>query len=216
MATAGTNEKPNAAPFVPARHSLPIIRKALPACKGCHLYAHATQVVPGRGNTHASLLLVGEQPGEQEDLQGLPFVGPAGRLLQKALDEAGIAEDEVFMTNAVKHFKFIQRGHRRLNQNPLMSEITACKPWLLAELDALKPKVILCLGASAAKSLHGSAFALMRDRGKILATPYAEHVIATIHPSAVLRAWNDEMRHTLYDHLRSDLKAAYRFAQKAG
>lgn len=215
MATIARHDKPDAASFVPAKHTLPMIRKALPICKGCHLYVHATQVVPGRGNTHASLLLVGEQPGEQEDQQGRPFVGSAGRVLQKALDEAGIAEDEVFMTNAVKHFKFIQRGPRRLNQNPLMSEITACKPWLLAELDALKPKIILCLGASAAKSLHGSAFALMRNRGKILATSHAEHVMATIHPSAVLRAWNDEMRHTLYDYLRDDLKSAYRFAQKA-
>ncbi len=208
-------EKPSAAPFVPPKHTLPLIREALPTCKGCDLYAHATQVVPGRGNVHASLLLVGEQPGEQEDVQGLPFVGPAGRVLKKALDEAGIAEGDVFMTNAVKHFKFILRGARRLNQNPKMSEITACKPWLLAELDALKPKMVLCLGASAAKSLLGGTFGLMRDRGKILSTPYAEHVMATIHPSAILHARDEESRTVLYRHLRDDLLSAYRFARKA-
>ncbi|SDF20649.1 UdgX family uracil-DNA binding protein [Terriglobus roseus] len=207
--------KPSAAPFVPAKHTLTVIREALPTCKGCDLYQHAIQVVPGRGANHAPLMLVGEQPGDQEDLQGLPFVGPAGNVLRKALAEVGIADGDIFMTNAVKHFKFVQRGKLRLHQNPRMSEITACKPWLLAELDAVKPKLVLCLGASAAKSLLGGTFGLMRDRGKVLSTPFAEHVMATIHPSAVLRAPNDEMRHTLYEHLRNDLLAAYQFAMKA-
>jgi DNA polymerase len=207
--------KPSAAPFVPAKHTLPVIREALPTCKGCDLYKHATHVVPGRGAGHAPLMLVGEQPGDQEDLQGLPFVGPAGGVLRKALAEAGIADSDVFMTNAVKHFKFVQRGKLRLHQNPRMSEITACKPWLLAELDAVKPKLVLCLGASAAKSLLGGTFGLMRDRGKVLPTPFAEHVMATVHPSAVLRAPDEAMRHTLYEHLRNDLLTAYRFAMKA-
>lgn len=207
--------KPTAAPFVPAKHTLTLIREALPACKGCELYKHATHVVPGRGAGHAPLMLVGEQPGDQEDLQGLPFVGPAGGVLRKAMAEAGIADSEIFMTNAVKHFKFVQRGKSRLHQNPRMSEITACKPWLLAELDAVKPKLVLCLGASAAKSLLGGTFGLMRDRGKVLSTPFAEHVMATIHPSAVLRAPDEEMRHTLYQHLLNDLLAAYRFVMKA-
>jgi DNA polymerase len=139
---------------------------------------------------------------------------PAGALLQKIMAEVGIAEDDVFITNAVKHFKFVQRGQRRLNQNPRMSEITACKPWLLAELDAIKPKIILCLGASAAKSLFGGTFTLMRARGKVLSTPYADHVMATFHPSAVLRAPDEEKRATLRQSLRDDLLAAYRFAMK--
>ena len=207
--------KPSAAPFVPIVHTLGAIHDALPSCKGCDLYCHATQVVPGRGSVHAPLVLVGEQPGDQEDKQGLPFVGPAGGVLRKALAEAGIHDADVYMTNAVKHFKFVQRGKVRLHQNPRMSEITACKPWLLAELDALKPKLVLCLGASASKSLLGGTFALMRDRGKLLSTPYAEHVMATIHPSAVLRARDEPSREVLYRHLRDDLIAAQRFAMKA-
>ncbi len=212
---ATQSNKPSAAPFVPGLHTIGSIVDALPACKGCDLYAHATQVVPGRGASHASLLLVGEQPGDQEDRQGMPFVGPAGGVLRRALTEAGIHDEDVYMTNAVKHFKFVQRGKLRLHQNPRMSEITACKPWLLAELDALKPKLVLCLGASAAKSLLGGTFALMRDRGKVLSTPYADHVMATVHPSAVLRARDDESRDLLYKHLRDDLLAAHRFAMNA-
>jgi DNA polymerase len=207
--------KPSAAPFVPASHTLGAIASALPNCKGCDLYCHATQVVPGHGAAHARLLLVGEQPGDQEDKQGLPFVGPAGAVLRRALAEASISDEDVYMTNAVKHFKFIQRGKARLHQNPRMSEIMACKPWLLAELDALKPTLVLCLGASAAKSLLGGTFALMRDRGKVLSTPYAEHVMATIHPSAVLRARDEITREQLYRHLKDDLMAAQRFALTA-
>jgi probable DNA metabolism protein len=212
---ATQNNKPSAAPFVPVIHTLGVINDALPSCKGCDLYCHATQVVAGRGSVHASLVLVGEQPGDQEDKQGLPFVGPAGAVLRKALAETGIHDADVYMTNAVKHFKFVQRGKVRLHQNPRMSEIMACKPWLLAELDALKPKLVLCLGASASKSLLGGTFALMRDRGKMLSTPYAENVMATIHPSAVLRARDEASREVLYKHLRDDLLAAHRFATTA-
>ena len=221
MATAATrvegmvalqSNKPSAAPFVPVEHTLIVIREALPACRGCDLYEHATQVVPGRGPTHAPLMLVGEQPGDQEDLQGSPFVGPAGKVLRDALAEAGIGDADVFMTNAVKHFKFVQRGKLRLHQNPRMSEITACKPWLLAELDAVKPRIVLCLGASAAKSLLGGTFGLMRDRGKLLSTPYAEQVMATVHPSAILRARDEDTRVLLSKHLRDDLRAAHRIA----
>lgn len=207
-------EKPSAAPFVPAKHNLTAIRSALPTCKGCDLYKCATQVVPGRGASHAPLMLVGEQPGDQEDLQGEPFVGPAGTLLRKALAELSADPKDIFMTNAVKHFKFVERGKRRIHQNPRMSEIVACKPWLLAEIDALKPRLILCLGASASKSLLGGTFALMRDRGKILSTPFADHVMATIHPSAILRA-QEGMRDQLYHHLRGDLESALRFIRRA-
>ena len=209
------SSKPSAAPFVPATHSLKVIREALPTCRGCELYRHATQVVPGKGKAHAPLMLLGEQPGDQEDQQGVPFVGPAGTLLQSVMAEIGIADDDVFVTNAVKHFKFVQRGKLRLHQNPRMSEITACKPWLLAELDAVKPKIVLCLGASAAKSLLGGTFGLMRDRGKVLSTPYAEHVMATFHPSAILRAPDDEKREAMRKNLHGDLLAAYRFAMQS-
>ena len=210
--------KPSAAPFVPAEHTLPIIQTALPSCKGCDLYQHATQVVPGVGpspkTTHhpASLMLVGEQPGDQEDRRGLPFVGPAGRVLDKVLEELSISRETIYLTNAVKHFKFVQRGKLRLHQNPRMSEISACRPWLLAEIDAVRPRVILCLGASASKSLLGGTFALMRDHGKILVSPYANQVIATIHPSAVLRARDQTAEEELYRFLRDDMALAWKSA----
>lgn len=209
--------KPSAAPFVPAEHTLPVINTAMPSCKGCDLYLHATQVVPGAAPSAdpaktVELMMVGEQPGDQEDRQGKPFVGPAGRVLDRALEELGIERSTVFVTNAVKHFKFVQRGKVRLHQNPRMSEITACRPWLLAEIDAVKPKVILCLGASASKSLLGGTFALMRDHGKIFPTPYADQVIATIHPSAVLRARDQQSGEQLYNFLKDDLALAYHAA----
>ncbi len=207
-------QQPSAQPFVPAEHNLTAIRKALPSCEGCDLYKHATQVVPGKGAGHAKLILVGEQPGDQEDLQGEPFVGPAGRILDRVMAELGIDRSKIFLTNAVKHFKFVQRGKVRLHQNPRMSEISACRPWLLAELDAVRPHVILCLGASASKSLLGGTFALMKDHGKILETPYAKQVVATIHPSAVLRARDKESGEQLYNFLRDDMALAWQEAQK--
>ena len=199
-----------AQPFVPQEHSLNAITTALPGCKGCELYCFATQVVPGRGAPKAALMLVGEQPGDQEDRQGEPFVGPAGGVLDRILEELQIPRSAVFVTNAVKHFKFVQRGKLRLHQNPRMSEITACRPWLLAEIDAIKPKVVLCLGASASKSLLGGTFALMKDHGKVLSSPYAEKIVATIHPSAVLRARDEESRAQLRQFLAEDLAMAWR------
>ena len=215
MVTRQSNQ-PTAAPFVPAEHTIPVLQAAMPRCEGCDLYKHATQVVPGAGHTAAALMLVGEQPGDQEDRQGAPFVGPAGRVLQEALDEIGIPREQVFVTNAVKHFKFVQRGRLRLHQNPRMSEINACKPWLMAEIDAVHPKMILCLGASAAKSLLGGTFALMKERGVVKSTAFAERVMATIHPSAVLRAADEPGRAQLYNYLRDDLALAYLTAQKVG
>ena len=214
MATRGS-QLATAAPFVPPKHTLPALRAAMPTCEGCELYKFATQVVPGAGHVKAALMLIGEQPGDQEDKQGAPFVGPAGGILRKALHEIGIPDDEVFLTNAVKHFKFVQRGRIRLHQSPRMSEINACRPWLSAEIDAVKPKVILCLGASAAKSLLGSGFALMREHGVVKQTAFAERVMATIHPSAVLRARDDQGRAQLYGFLRDDLALAYLTAKKA-
>ena len=205
--------QPNAQPFVPEEHSLAAIAAALPGCKGCDLYCHAIQVVPGRGAVHAELMLVGEQPGDQEDKQGEPFVGPAGAVLDRILDDLGIPRKSIFVTNAVKHFKFVQRGKLRLHQNPRMSEIMACRPWLLAEIETIKPKVVLCLGASASKSLLGGTFALMKDHGKLLSTPFQDQVMATIHPSAVLRARDDESRQKLKQFLAEDLALAWRTSQ---
>jgi uracil-DNA glycosylase family protein len=209
------HQQPSAQPFVPEDHALPTLRAALPGCRGCDLYQHATQVVPGKGAARARLILVGEQPGDQEDLQGEPFVGPAGKILDRVLAELNIDRSKIYLTNAVKHFKFVQRGKLRLHQPPRMSEINACRPWLLAEIDSIHPHVILCLGASASKSLLGGTFTLMRDHGKILQTPYANQVIATIHPSAVLRARDKKSAEQLYNFLRDDTALAWHTAQKA-
>jgi probable DNA metabolism protein len=208
-------EKTTASPFVPAQHTLPALRRALSKCEGCDLYRCATQVVPGAGDGRAHLVLVGEQPGDQEDLAGEPFVGPAGSVLRKALEELRIDPASVYMTNAVKHFKFVQRGKKRLHENPRMSEINACRPWLLAELDAIKPRVVVCLGASASKSLLGGTFALMKSRGQVQESPFAQKVIATVHPSAILRARDHESRDQLLGFLKDDLAVAYKLAQKA-
>lgn len=214
-ALSGKAEKPSAAPWVPERQTIRRLEEAMPACKGCDLYLHATQVVPGKGGSHARLLLVGEQPGDQEDLQGSPFVGPAGRILHRAMEELEISPSDVFVTNAVKHFKFVQRGKLRIHQTPRVSEVNACRPWLVAELHAVKPRVVVCLGATAAKSLLGPGFSLTRSRGQIVATPVAEKVIATYHPSAILRAQSSDSSHELYQFLKLDLQLAYQTAQAA-
>lgn len=200
--------KSNAESWVPSEHTLPVLRQAIPDCRGCELYACATQAVFGAGPEQAKLLLVGEQPGDEEDRQGQPFVGPAGRLLDELLAEAGIDRSAAYVTNAVKHFKFVQRGKRRLHENPRLGEITACRPWLLAELDAVQPAIVVCLGASAAKSLLGAKFSLMRERGNFVTSPWAEKVLATLHPSAVLRAPDPQRRAEMRSALLADLKLA--------
>jgi len=199
--------------YVPQDHTLPILRDAAPRCEGCELYKPATQVVFGVGLQHAPMMLVGEQPGDEEDKRGLPFIGPAGRVLDQIIEELGFNRTEMYVTNAVKHFKFVQRGSRRIHESPKLSEVTACRPWLLAELDAVKPKIVVCLGATAAKSLLGAKFALMKDRGKVVESPYAPRVIATIHPSAVLRAEGDSKR-VLYDFIKQDLALAEQLAMQ--
>jgi uracil-DNA glycosylase len=168
----------------------------------------ATQVVFGAGPVRASLMLIGEQPGDEEDRRGQPFVGPAGRLLDELLSEAGIERSTTYVTNAVKHFKFVLRGKRRLHESPRLSEINACRPWLLAELDAVRPGLVVCLGASAAKSLLGAKFALMRDRGKLVSSAYAAQVMATLHPSAILRAVDVERASMMKAMLLGDLRLA--------
>ena len=195
----------SATQFVPHEHQLPVLRDAIPACQGCELFRCATQAVFGSGPSTAKLMLVGEQPGDEEDRSGEPLVGPAGRLLNVLLEEAGIERTVVYVTNAVKHFKFREERKRRLHENPRLSEIVACRPWLLAEMDAVKPDLVVCLGASAAKSLLGAKFALTRDRGQVVPSPWAERVIATFHPSAILRAEGEraaEMRALLVRDLQ--------------
>jgi len=204
----------SAAPFVPGTTSISALRAAAPGCRGCDLYKTATQVVFGAGPVKARVIMVGEQPGDQEDRQGVPFVGPAGAMLDKALEDAGIPRSEVYLTNAVKHFKWEPRGKRRIHKKPRISEIKACRPWLEAELRAVKLQILVCLGATAAQSVMGSQFKLMQNRGKLLALPPdskesalpVEQVVTTIHPSAVLRAPDTEGRRAAYESLVADLR----------
>ncbi|MBS1806375.1 MAG: UdgX family uracil-DNA binding protein [Acidobacteria bacterium] len=200
--------KLTAASFVPGDHSLPVLQEAIHACQGCELYRCATQPVFGRGPARARLMFIGEQPGDEEDRAGEPFIGPAGRLLDTLLSEADIDRSSTYVTNAVKHFKFTERGKRRIHENPRTSEIFACRPWLVAEIEAVQPEIVVCLGATASKSLFGSNFGLMRERGKVLASPYAERVIATLHPSAILRATDPERADQMRSMLLSDLNLA--------
>jgi len=196
----------SAAEFVPAHRTPRTLQRAVQKCEGCDLYRYATQAVFGEGPVASRIMLIGEQPGNDEDLQGRPFVGPAGKLLDRALVDAAIARDDVYVTNAVKHFKFEERGKRRLHKKPRVSEIKACRPWLEAEVALIKPEVIVCLGATAAQSVLGATFRLTKERGKFVAHPWAPHVTATIHPSAILRAPDAEQRHDEYRRFVEDLK----------
>jgi uracil-DNA glycosylase family protein len=204
------NSAPGAEAFVPAGAGLDQLQMAARTCQGCDLFRAATQTVFGEGDAHARVVLVGEQPGDQEDRQGRPFVGPAGRILDSALDDAGIDRSRTYVTNAVKHFKFErpEGGKRRIHQAPNRTEITACRPWLAAELDVLDPDVLVCLGATAGKAVFGPSFKVTEQRGVPLPAPAdwardAMVVVATIHPSAVLRS---RERDVMYDGLVSDLR----------
>jgi DNA polymerase len=176
-----------AADFLPQRISLPALRDAVQDCRGCELYRRATQAVLGDGDPRARVMIVGEQPGDEEDVAGRPFVGPAGRLLDRTLQAAGVPRAEVYMTNAVKHFKWVPRGKKRLHQKPGSAEVEACKPWLEAELAAVKPEVLVLLGATAAQSLLGRSFKVTRSRGVLFASRFAPVTLATVHPSSLLR-----------------------------
>lgn len=199
--------------FLPAKRSLPALRAAAAHCRGCPLYLNATQTVFGEGASHARLVLVGEQPGDREDLAGRPFVGPAGKLLDQALAEAGIERGQVYVTNAVKHFNFEPRGKFRLHKRPPAGSIKACLPWLEAELEATRPSVVVLLGATAAQALFGAAFRITRERGKVLRHALTGHAIATLHPSAILRAPDEAARTAGLATLVSDLKLAARTAR---
>jgi DNA polymerase len=201
-----TTNSPGAAPFLPPVHSLKVMSAAVQRCEGCELYKWATQAVFGEGRQSAKLLMIGEQPGNEEDLKGKPFVGPSGKLLDRALTEAGIDRKTIYLTNAVKHFKFEERGKRRLHKKPRASEIQACHPWLEAEIEAVHPAVIACLGATAAQSILGSAFRLTENRGRAIEHPLAPHVVATVHPSAILRIPDSRHRELEFAHFVRDLQ----------
>lgn len=219
-AQPGTPEPPSAAPFVPAGGDLDELREAARGCHGCHLYTNATQTVFSRGRSQARIVMVGEQPGDVEDRRGTPFVGPAGILLRRAVSESGLDQDDLYITNAVKHFKNYLRGKRRIHQSPDRVEITACRPWLLAEFAQLDPKVVVALGATAAQALLGPAFRVTKQRGVPLPWPSSAYhaedfaqpsdgaqIVATLHPSAILRA---DDRETAYQGFLADLLVAAR------
>ncbi len=197
----------SAEPFLPARRTLTSLRAAVQECRGCPLHAPATQAVFGEGSAGAEVVLLGEQPGDREDLEGAPFVGPAGLELDRGLEAAGIDRRAVYVTNAVKHFKFEPRGKRRIHQKPNWSELAACRPWLDAELAAVRPTVIVCLGATAAQSLLGRSFRVTRQRGEpIEAEPLASWIVATVHPSSILRQRDDESRRAERESFVRDLE----------
>jgi uracil-DNA glycosylase family protein len=206
--TARATPYPGAERFLPERRTLPALREAAAGCRGCPLYRDATQTVFGAGRRSARLMLVGEQPGEAEDRAGKPFVGPAGRLLDEAMADAGLDSLEVYITNLVKHFKFITRGGRRFHKTPTRAEVQACRAWIERELDAVRPQVLVCLGATAAQSLLGRAVRVTVDRGKDLPTPLAPHAVVTIHPPAVLRQRTSADRRRELKRLTADLKLA--------
>ena len=192
--------------LIPPHPTISALQKAAKDCKACDLWKRGTQTVFGEGAPDAKILFVGEQPGDREDLEGKPFVGPAGGLLDKALVEAGIDRKRVYVTNAVKHFKWEPRGKRRIHKKPNAAEIAACRPWLDAEIAALRPKVVACLGATAAQALLGRDFRVTQHRGEFIDSPLAPFVMATVHPSSILRAPDDETRHEEMKRFVADLK----------
>jgi uracil-DNA glycosylase len=196
----------------PDTTSWSVLREAAKDCEACHLYKRATQTVFGEGPKHATMMLVGEQPGDYEDVAGKPFVGPAGKIMDQALEEAGIDRKQVYVTNAVKHFKWEPRGKRRIHQKPNSREMAACRPWLEAEFRIVKPKLVVAMGATAAQTIFGPSFRVTRERGKVLSSKLAPRVLATVHPSSLLRQPDKESRQREYKHFVSDLRAAVRAA----
>ena len=201
--------------YVPGARKLPVLRRAAQQCRGCDLFRHATQAVfgeldapPQAHQNGARLMMIGEQPGDREDIEGRPFVGPAGKLLDRCLEEAGIGRGQVYVTNAVKHFKWEPRGKRRLHKKPSQREIEACRPWLDAEIETVRPRLIVCLGATAAQGLLGPKFRVTQQRGELVRAGDLPPVVATVHPSSILRAQSDEDRHREMQSFIADLKKA--------
>jgi DNA polymerase len=205
-----TRPTSDAATLIPDRPTLPRVREAATGCRACDLWKRGTQTVFGDGARRADLMLVGEQPGNDEDLAGRPFVGPAGKLLDRALEDAGIDRAAVFVTNVVKHFKWEPRGKRRIHKKPNGAQIAACRPWLDVEIALVKPRVIVCLGATAAQALIAPSFKVTRQRGQLLPSTLAEFVLATVHPSSILRAPDSEARRAEMRRFTDDLRKAAR------
>jgi uracil-DNA glycosylase family protein len=199
-------ETAGAAELIPERPTLPKLQEAAAGCRACPLWQTGTQTVFGEGARSADVMLVGEQPGDKEDLAGRPFVGPAGRLLDEALEQAGIDRRRAYVTNVVKHFKWTGRGKRRIHAKPNWSEITACRPWLDAELAVVQPRVLVCLGATAAQALFGREFRVTKQRGELVESPLAPSATATVHPSSILRAADEDARREEFEALVDDLK----------
>lgn len=191
---------------VPTHASLPVLREAVQECRGCDLYRFATQAVFGEGPSRSPVLFIGEQPGDEEDRAGHPFVGPAGRLLDRALKDAEIDRSLTYVTNAVKHFKFEERGKRRIHKKPSGIEIKACRPWLEAEIAVIRPAILVCLGATAAQSVFGPAYRVTKERGNFVEHAWARYATSTVHPSAILRAPDEDQRHAEYARFVADLK----------
>lgn len=206
-------EKPSAKPFVPESRALPSLRDAVQSCRGCDLYRNATQAVFGEGAAPVPILMVGEQPGDSEDRAGRPFVGPAGRVLRQAMEQAGLDRSLVYVTNSVKHFKFEERGKRRIHAKPRGVEIAACRPWLEAEIDAVRPRLLVALGATAAQALVGKALPVTANRGRLLDHPRAEALLVTLHPSFLLRV-PAEQRGGLFEQFVADLRLAAEFVRQ--
>jgi DNA polymerase len=196
--------------FLPEKRTLEELRAAAQSCRGCDLYKNATQTVFGEGPKKAKIIFVGEQPGDMEDRAGHPFVGPAGRLLDKALTEAGIPRDQVYVTNAVKHFKWIWRGKRRLHQKPSIREVAACRPWLEAEIEAIQPKMVVCMGATAAQSVLGRPVPITKERGKFIESKTDPVAFITIHPSSIYRQRDENEREREYRRFASEMKLVRR------
>jgi len=196
----------SAAEYLPQRVSMKSLREAAAHCRGCDLYKHATQTVFGEGGVRSKVMFIGEQPGDVEDREGHPFVGPAGTLLRKAMTQAGIDPKAAYITNAVKHFKFIERGKKRIHQKPKTIEIRACEPWLESELRIVHPQIVVALGATAAQALLGGTFRLTKHRGEVLSSPLAPRVLATVHPSSILRAPDAQTRRREMGKFLEDLK----------
>jgi DNA polymerase len=203
----------SAEPYVPESTSLETLRDAAAKCEGCELYKDATQTVMGQGPKSAAMMLVGETPGDVEDKEGVPFVGPAGHMLDKVLEDAGIVRDQVYLTNAVKHFRFEPRGKRRIHKTPRASEVRACRPWLEAEIDAVRPRLIVAMGAVAVASLLGDEVKVMKDRGRVIETTYGP-VLVTVHPSSLLRVETQEQQDRAYEYFVRDLKKGVDFLSR--
>lgn len=204
--SGAVDDPPTAATLIPPRPTLRTLRTAAEGCRACDLWERGTQTVFGEGEPRADVVFVGEQPGDREDREGHPFIGPAGQLLDRAVTEAGLDRARIYITNVVKHFKWEERGKKRIHQKPNAGEIRACRPWLDAELSVLRPAAVVCLGATAAQALLGKSFRVTQHRGETLETAFAPIAMGTAHPSSILRAPDDRTRHEQYQQLVDDLR----------